>query len=166
MPPTPPPAKRKGEYIKKSLTILTASILCLSLVSCAAAGNSPEETAARESTEETSHDNRPEEAAAADSSGELPAGELTADTSSEDIDYTTGTPWMYIDLVGNVTADTPADPKDNFALWANKDRILSLEIPEGYGTAGDLVDITLKADADRKAMFHGPVPENHDAALL
>ena len=160
--------------MKKILNVLTASILCLSLVSCTAAGtspaentagNSPEETAAGKSSEETSHDNSPEETAAADNSGELPAGELTADTSSEDIDYTTGTPWMYIDLVGNVTADTPSDPKDNFALWANKDRILSLQIPEGYGTAGDLVDITLKADADRKAMFHGPVPENHDARL-
>ena len=118
--------------MKKILTILTASILCLSLVSCTSAGNSPEETAARESTEETSHDNSPEETSAADSSGELPAGELAADTSSEDIDYTTGTPWMYIDLAGNVTADTPTDLKDNYALWANKDRILSLEIPEGY----------------------------------
>ena len=114
--------------MKKILNVLTASILCLSLVSCTAAGtspaentagNSPEETAAGKSSEETSHDNSPEETAAADNSGELPAGELTADTSSEDIDYTTGTPWMYIDLVGNVTADTPADPKDNFALWAN-----------------------------------------------
>ena len=93
------------------------------------------------------------------------AGNNAGENSPEDIDYTTGTPWMYIDLVGNVTADTPADPKDNFALWANKDRILSLEIPEGYATAGDLVDIMLKADADRKAMFHGPVPENHDARL-
>ena len=41
-----------------------------------------------------------------------------AEDSSEEIDYTTGTPWMNIDLEGNVTADTPTDLKDNYALWA------------------------------------------------
>lgn len=88
-----------------------------------------------------------------------------AENSSEEIDYTTGTPWVDIDLIGNVTADTPADPKDNFALWANKDRILSLKIPEGYLTAGDTVDLSEQADADIMAMFHGQAPENHDARL-
>ena len=155
--------------MKKILNILTTSVLCLSMVSCTAAGNSPKENAAEKSSEETVVESVSEETVVESVSEETAAagssGELTADNSSEEIDYTTGTPWMYIDLVGNVTADTPADPKDNFALWANKDRILSLQIPEGYGTAGDLVDITLKADADRKAMFHGPVPENHDARL-
>ena len=155
--------------MKKTINILTASVLCLSMISCSAPASSPTENAAEKSSEETVAENGSEESAAENGSEETAAagssGELTADNSSEEIDYTTGTPWMYIDLVGNVTADTPADPKDNFALWANKDRILSLKIPEGYGTAGDLVDITLKADADRKAMFHGPVPENHDARL-
>ena len=54
-----------------------------------------------------------------------------AESGAEEIDYTTGTPWMNIDLEGNVTADTPTDLKDNYALWANKDRILSMEIPTG-----------------------------------
>ena len=135
-------------------------ILCFSIVSCAAAGNNPGENAGKSSSQDTIAEGSSQETAV-----EGGSEKLAAENSPEDIDYTTGTPWMYIDLVGNVTADTPADPKDNFALWANKDRILSLEIPEGYATAGDLVDITLKADADRKAMFHGPVPENHDARL-
>ena len=146
--------------MKKAITIFATGILCLSMVSCAAAGNHPKEDAAEKSAETTAVESVSEETSAWNSSG-VPA----AENSSEEIDYTTGTPWMNIDLIGNVTADTPADPKDNFALWANKDRILSLEIPERYGTAGDLVDITIKADADRKAMFHGPVPENHDARL-
>ena len=140
--------------------ILMTCILCFSIVSCAAAGNNPGENAGKSSSQDTIAEGSSQETAV-----EGGSEKLAAENSPEDIDYTTGTPWMYIDLVGNVTADTPADPKDNFALWANKDRILSLEIPEGYATAGDLVDITLKADADRKAMFHGPVPENHDARL-
>ena len=135
-------------------------ILCFSIVSCAAAGNNPGENAGKSSSQDTIAEGSSQETAV-----EGGSEKLAAENSPEDIDYTTGTPWMYIDLVGNVTADTPADPKDNFALWANKDRILSLEIPEGYATAGDLVDLTLKADADRKALFHGPVPENHDARL-
>jgi len=32
------------------------------------------------------------------------------------VDYTTGTPWLCIDLEGVVTADTPANLKDNYAL--------------------------------------------------
>ena len=35
---------------------------------------------------------------------------------AEEIDYTTGTPWMDPEVLGNVTEDTPTDPKDNFAL--------------------------------------------------
>ena len=137
--------------MKKTINILTTSILCLSLISCSAPGNSPTENAAENSSTET----------VVEVSSEAPA----AESSSEEIDYTTGTPWMCIDLIGNVTADTPADPKDNYALWANKDRILSFKIPEGYLSAGDLVDLTIQADADTKAMFHGQVPENHDARL-
>ena len=137
--------------MKKTNRILMASILCFSIVSCAVAGNHPGEYAGESSSQE--------------SSAEGDSKKLSAENSPEEIDYTTGTPWMYIDLIGNVTADTPTDLKDDYALWANKDRILSLKAPEGYATAGDLVDITIKADADMKAMFHGPVPENHDAGL-
>ena len=142
--------------MKKTINILTTSILCLSMISCSAPGNSPQENAADNSSAET----------VVEVSSEAPTAEdPTAESSSEEIDYTTGTPWMNVDLIGNVTADTPTDPKDNYALWANKDRILSFKIPEGYISAGDLVDLTIQADADRKAMFHGSVPENHDAAL-
>ena len=48
-----------------------------------------------------------------------------------DIDYTTGTPWLYVDLIGNVTEETEANLRDNFALAANKEKLLKLEIPAG-----------------------------------
>ena len=146
--------------MKKAIRILATGVLCLSMVSCGAAGNSPKENAAESNSETAAVENDSATAAVEGSSAEL-----AAEDSSEEIDYTTGTPWMYIDLIGNVTVNTPADLKDNYALWANKDRILSLEIPEGYASAGDLVDITIQAEADKKAMFHGHVPENHDAGL-
>ncbi len=88
-----------------------------------------------------------------------------AENGADEIDYTTGTPWMDIDLEGNVTADTPTDLKDNFALWVNKDRILSMEIPEGFLAAGNTVDVNIKGTRDMNALFHGEVPEDHDAKL-
>ena len=88
-----------------------------------------------------------------------------AESTADEPDYTTGTPWMDIDLEGNVTADTPTDLKDNFALWANKDRILSMEYPEGYLVAGNTSEVNYKASEDLKALFQGEVPEDHDSRL-
>jgi putative endopeptidase len=72
---------------------------------------------------------------------------------------------MDFDLEGNVTPDTPTDLKDNYALWVNKDRILSMEYPEGYIAAGNTSDVNYKADQDLKALFGGEAPEDHDARL-
>ena len=89
-----------------------------------------------------------------------------AETESEETDYTTGTPWLYSDLEGNVTADTPTDPKDDYALWANKDRILKMEIPEGYLAACNTTDVNIKGTEDIKALFQGEAPEDHDSRLV
>ena len=94
-----------------------------------------------------------------------PAFPALAEGGADEIDYTTGTPWMDVDLEGNVTADTPTDPKDNFALWVNKDRILGMEIPEGYIAAGNSTDVNLKGSEDMKSLFRGEAPEDHDARL-
>ena len=93
------------------------------------------------------------------------ASSVFAEGASEDVDYTTGTPWMDTDLDGNVTADTPVDLKDNYALWANKEKILSLEFQDGIPSAGIDIDVTLKANADKVAMFQGEAPTEHDARL-
>ena len=72
--------------MKKTISILTASVLCLSMISCSAPGSSPKENAAENSSAETAV--------------EVNSADPAAENSSEEIDYTTGTPWMYIDLVG------------------------------------------------------------------
>ena len=90
---------------------------------------------------------------------------LTAPAFADEPDYTTGTPWLCIDLDGVVTADTPVDLKDNFALAVNKDKILALEIPEGRAYGGTLMDVNLKKTEDLKNMFLGDAPEEHDARL-
>ena len=65
----------------------------------------------------------------------LTAFVAAAETAPEP-DYTTGTPWLYVDLIGNVTEETEANLKDNFALAANKEKLLKLEIPTGYPCIG------------------------------
>ena len=90
---------------------------------------------------------------------------LTVPAFADEPDYTTGTPWLCIDLDGVVTADTPADLKDNFALAVNKDKILALEIPEGRAYGGTVASVALKQAEDLKNMFLGDAPEGHDARL-
>ena len=84
---------------------------------------------------------------------------------AQGIDYTTGTPWLCIDLEGVVTEDTPVNLKDNYALYVNKDAILALEIPEGYSSGGTIEDVGLRQKEDVKNMFLGDAPEGHDAML-
>ena len=88
-----------------------------------------------------------------------------AEEETAEPDYTTGTPWMDIDLEGVVVPDTPAELKDNFALYVNKDKILELEIPEGYSYGGALMDLQLIQAEDVKNMFLGEAPESHDEKL-
>ncbi len=88
-----------------------------------------------------------------------------AEEGTKAIDYTTGTPWLCIDLDGVVTEDTPVNPKDNFALYVNKDAILALEIPTGYSDMGTAMKVKLKLEEDVKNMFLGDAPKGHDALL-
>ncbi|MBQ1510444.1 MAG: hypothetical protein IIZ54_06070, partial [Selenomonadaceae bacterium] len=80
-------------------------------------------------------------------------------------DYRSGTPWPDIDLDGVVTEDMNASLKDNFVLAVNKDKILALEIPEGYACGGTLTNLEVKVNKDMKNMFLGTEPEGHDPML-
>ena len=75
---------------------------------------------------------------------------LTVPAFADEPDYTTGTPWPCIDLDGVVTEETTAEVKDNFALAVNKDKILALEIPTGYSSAGTTMDAAIQAAEDLK----------------
>lgn len=89
----------------------------------------------------------------------------TGSTGSPVTDYTTGTPWPAIDLEGVVTEDMEVSLKDNFVLAVNKDRILALEIPEGYSSGGTTMDLIMQNVEDTKKMFLGSAPTEHDAKL-
>ena len=97
------------------------------------------------------------------------AGESEDSQASEESldikDYSNGTPWAMIDLDGVVTPDTPADAKDNFALFANKDDILSLELQKDESLLGTMYDVIRAGEEDELRMFDGDEPESHDAKL-
>lgn len=96
----------------------------------------------------------------------LPSGAFAeAAEAPSAVDYTSGTPWPDIDLDGVAGALPAAEAKDNFALYANRDAILDLEIPEGYPYAGTMMDLTLQNAEDIQNMFLGDAPEGQDARL-
>ena len=123
--------------MKKSLTILLTILLILLCVTACAQGGSGGENE------------------------DSQAGEESVDIK----DYSNGTPWAMIDLDGVVTKDTPADVKDNFALFANKDDILSLELHQDDSLVGTMYDVIIAGEEDELQMFAGDEPESHDAKL-
>ena len=80
-------------------------------------------------------------------------------------DYTTGTPWLYVDLIGNVTEETETNLKDNFALAVNKEALLKLEIPEGMPAYGTAESTFFQAREDIAKMFTEGTASSHDAQL-
>ena len=86
-------------------------------------------------------------------------------SEAQEPDYSTGTPWPDIDLEGVVTPEMSAELKDDYALAVNKEDILNLKIPEGYPTAGTIMDLDLLQQEDVKKMFLGEAPDSHDAKL-
>ena len=93
--------------------------------------------------------------------GQNPAAEESQDVK----DYANGTPWQAIDLDGIVTEDTPVDAKDNFALFANKEDILSLKLTKDTGAVGTMQEVSMAVEDNIKQMFQGDEPESHDAKL-
>ena len=94
----------------------------------------------------------------------LSAFAAAAETVPE-ADYTTGTPWLYVDLAGNVTEETEANLKDNFALAANKEKLLKLELPAGYPCIGTGEKLVLQTQKDLARMFTEGTPATREAKL-
>ena len=74
--------------------------------------------------------------------------------------------WLCSNIEGNVTADTPAEPKDNFELFVNKQWYLETAIPEGEtniktsSMVGDIVKERLLA------LLKDETLTGHDAGLV
>lgn len=134
--------------MKKFISSGLAAAMLLMLISCGAAGSGSVQGTDAQKQEDQS--GVTVETDSQTGGSRIPETESAAGTADEqsDTDYTTGTPWQDIDLEGVVTEDTPTDLKDNFALAANKDKILGFTIPEGYPYGGTIMDVVLKNSED------------------
>lgn len=74
--------------------------------------------------------------------------------------------WLCADIQGNVTEDTPAELKDDFGLFVNKDWILQVEIPAGESNAGSMEDVIRTLKDRQIALMKDESLTGHDAELV
>ncbi len=81
-------------------------------------------------------------------------------------DYSNGSPWLDPEILGNVTEETVADLKDNFALAANREAYIYTEIPEGYPYGGTVMNRSLELSGEMIELFETADPStSHDAEM-
>ena len=135
--------------LKKKVTVLLSATVIFSLLSGCAHDSAPGPESSAVQQNET---------AAAPENATLP--------EAEEKDYTTGTPWLCSVIEGTVTKDTPTDPKDDFYLYVNKDKLLSFELTDQRPEMGPYVDVQYKVDGDIRPMNTEDDPEGQDARLV
>ena len=74
--------------------------------------------------------------------------------------------WLNPDVIGNVTEDTPAELKDNFALYVNKDWILNATLPDSVATITPLGEAGLTVIDRQIQMLKDDSLTGHDAELV
>lgn len=79
--------------------------------------------------------------------------------------YRTGYPWICSILPGVVTADMETNPKDDFALYVNKDYYVNAVIPEGYTSTGTAFELIPENDRRIAAMFLDGTFDTADSQL-
>ena len=74
--------------------------------------------------------------------------------------------WLNADIQGNVTEGTPAELKDDYGLFVNKDWILQAQIPAGESTAGAMEDVERTLMDRQIALMKDESLTGHDAELV
>ena len=74
--------------------------------------------------------------------------------------------WLNSDIIGNVTEDTPAELKDDFALYVNKEWTLTAELPDGFASITPLSECDLIIQERMKKLFTDDSLTGHDAELV
>ena len=98
--------------------------------------------------------------------------EIITLTAGEDVytlkaprDYNGAKPWLFSNLDGVVTEDTPAELKDDFYLYVNKEALASNTVSEECREYGYMSCLNAEQDEDIYNMFNNGVPEDHDAKI-
>jgi len=74
--------------------------------------------------------------------------------------------WLNADVQGNVTEETPAELKDDFGLFVNKDWILQAQIPAGESKTGSMEDVQRTLMDRQIALMKDDSLTGHDAELV
>ena len=74
--------------------------------------------------------------------------------------------WLNSDIIGNVTEDTPAELKDDFALYVNKEWDLNAELPDGFASITSLGECELTIQDRMKKLLTDDSLTGHDAQLV
>ncbi|MCR4833131.1 MAG: M13 family metallopeptidase [Butyrivibrio sp.] len=136
---------------KRLLSIIIISSMLVS--ACSAADSADEMTSTEASTTQ-------DDAATNASSGEVAEEELSVS------ELASGTPWINSDLKENVNEDTVTDPKDDFALYANKDWINANTIPDGYNVWSHYSERAKDVQDECLELLVDDTLESHEAELI
>ena len=94
------------------------------------------------------------------------AAESGAPAENENAKTAGGTPWIDSELKENITEDTLTDPKEDFHLYANKEWLLSNEIPDGYTTWSHYSERDKDVENQCLEILNNESAEGHDAELI
>lgn len=141
--------------------ILVLSILIYGLVGCGAANSDTAAVRGSEADTETPAAAEKTEGTSEEAEGNEEKEETAADNSHDN-----GTPWLNSCLIGNVTEDTPADLKQDFHLYVNKDWILDTELPDGYGSWPNYSAVAKDTMEKAISLLSGDALSGHDAELV
>lgn len=74
--------------------------------------------------------------------------------------------WLNADIQGNVTENTPAERKNDYGPFVNRDWILQAEIPAGESTTGAMEDVQRTLKDRQIALLKDDSLTGHDAELV
>ena len=98
--------------------------------------------------------------------GKIPADYVPKDPIQADKDRIPDGRWLCTNIAGNVTESTPAELKDNYDLYVNKEWYLEAKIPEGKSSAGATSEVSDLVDGQLLALLKDETLTGHDAALV
>ena len=95
------------------------------------------------------------------------AGAAPSDSSEDNsVKGSGGKPWLDTSIKENITADTKADPKDDFYLYANKVWLEKNDIPDGYDTWSLYDKRSLDVKKQCMDLMKDESIKGHDAELV
>ena len=164
-----------GKRFEKSLAILLAMILTVSIAGCAVQSGS-QNAGSQESAQGVTEDGTflPEDAQ--DNGGEYPddstyTGEDIPDESGVSLFTTEPASWMNSDVQEWVREAEPSKAVDDFHHYVNRDWMLNTRIPDGYSSFDPITERALEVDAQLVDILKNPEKETepeliHDQELV